>query len=55
MTRLLTVLTIALAATAAAYTDVAQDQQTDSTAVATAISETMRVHHYDPAELELPG
>ena len=55
MTRLLAVLTIALAATAAAFTAVAQDQQTDYTAVATAISETMRVHHYDPAELELPG
>lgn len=55
MIRLLVVVTIALATTAVYDTAVAEDQQTDYTAVAAAINETMRAHHYDPAELELPG
>jgi len=55
MIRFLFVLSVALGALAAAHADGANDAQTDYTAVAAAINETMRAHHYDPAELELPG
>ena len=55
MIRLLVVLAVALVMIAVSYADGTQVRQTDYTAVAAVINETMRTHHYDPAELELPG
>ena len=55
MIRSLLVLTAAIGALALSQAGSADAGPTDYAAVAAAINETMRAHHYDPAELEMPA
>ena len=55
MMRSMLVLTAAIGALAVSQAGSAEARPTDYAAVAAAINETMRAHHYDPAELDMPA